>query len=92
MLPRSLPLLVGAAALAAPPSATSALRSAVHPAADPAAGMLPPLRTFTGQDGLPENAVMGLALAGVPHRKGGVDAAMDFLAARSGTRKIAAVA
>jgi alanine-glyoxylate transaminase / serine-glyoxylate transaminase / serine-pyruvate transaminase len=35
---------------------------------------------------------MGLSLAGVPHKKGGVDAAMDFLAARNEARKIAAVA
>ena len=29
---------------------------------------------------------MGLALAGVPHRKGGVDAAMEYLAAEAGKR------
>lgn len=61
MLSRSLPLLLGAAALASSPVSAPATSTS---AADPAAGMLPPLRTFTGQDGLPENAVMGLALAG----------------------------
>ncbi|HTL97662.1 MAG TPA: protein kinase, partial [Holophagaceae bacterium] len=51
MLRRCLPFLLGLAAFAGGP-----------PAPDPARGMLPALRVFTGQDGLPENAVMGLAL------------------------------
>ena len=29
---------------------------------------------------------MGLAVAGVPHKKGGVDAAMEYLAAEAGKR------
>jgi alanine-glyoxylate transaminase/serine-glyoxylate transaminase/serine-pyruvate transaminase len=34
---------------------------------------------------------MGLALAGVPHRKGGVQAAMDYLAsAHAGPARVAA--
>jgi alanine-glyoxylate transaminase/serine-glyoxylate transaminase/serine-pyruvate transaminase len=35
---------------------------------------------------------MGLAIAGIPHRQGGVEAAMDYLAARGGEQKARAAA
>ncbi len=59
MLRRCLLTLMSLAALAA----GAPRRASQHPSpSDPVRDMLPPLRVFTGKDGLPENAAMGLAL------------------------------
>ena len=57
MLRRCLLMTIGLAALAAGGPA-----SKPRSTPDPAAGLRPALRLFTGQDGLPENAVEGLAM------------------------------